>query len=115
MASHAFGAIQDIKADRAAGIASIATVFGARTTAVFVVMLYRVATIAAIFSATNSISAVAFLVVGILYVRAARPATKLTDDQCELANRGWRKFLWLNMIAGFVVTISLIVAMLPAN
>lgn len=115
MASHAFGAIQDIKADREAGIASFATTFGARKTAIFVVALYYTAAFATIFAAPNFFAAVALGFVGIAYARAALPATKLTDDECELANRGWRKFLWLNMIAGFVVTISLIVAMLPAN
>jgi 4-hydroxybenzoate polyprenyltransferase len=115
MASHAFGAIQDIKADREAGIASIATALGARRTARFVVALYAAATISVLFVATNIVVSTAFGVVGILYIRAARPALDLTDDECEQANRGWRKFLWLNMIAGFVVTIALILAMLPAN
>ena len=32
MATHAFGAVQDVVPDREAGIASIATAFGARAT-----------------------------------------------------------------------------------
>ena len=40
MASHALGAIQDVAYDRAAGIGSIATVFGARPTAIGVTATY---------------------------------------------------------------------------
>lgn len=115
MASHAFGAIQDIKADREAEIASIATAFGARSTAIFVVALYSAATLAMLVSASGVLSMLAFTTVGASYIWASVPATKLSDDECEQANRGWRRFLWLNMIAGFVVTIALILAMLPAN
>ena len=43
MASHAFGAVQDIKADREGGLASIATAFGARDTVRFAFVAYLAA------------------------------------------------------------------------
>ncbi len=42
-ASHAFGAVQDIGADREAGIGSVATVIGARATVRLAVALYLLA------------------------------------------------------------------------
>ena len=43
MASHAFGAVQDVVPDREGGIASIATAFGARATVRFALGLWLVA------------------------------------------------------------------------
>ena len=43
MASHAFGAVQDVVADRQAGVASIATVIGAKGTVRFALVLYALA------------------------------------------------------------------------
>jgi len=43
MASHAFGAVQDVVADREAGVGSIATAIGAKGTVRFAVVLYLVA------------------------------------------------------------------------
>jgi 4-hydroxybenzoate polyprenyltransferase len=113
MASHAFGAIQDIRADREANIASVATVFGAKRTAWFVVLLY-VAAIASVWFALG-LAGLPLVAVGCAYLWAVAPSTRLRDDECEKSNRGWKKFLWLNMIAGFAATIQLILAMLPAN
>src|SRR4051812_3589006 len=48
IASHAIGAIQDIEYDRAAGIGSIATVLGARRTAVVSLVGYAVAVVVAV-------------------------------------------------------------------
>lgn len=31
------------------------------------------------------------------------------DEEAESANRGWKRFLWLNFLAGALVTILLIV------
>ena len=30
------------------------------------------------------------------------------DDDCERANAGWRAFLWLNLVTGFLVTMLLL-------
>ena len=51
MASHAFGAVQDVIADREGGIASIATVIGARWTVRFAVIAYLLGGVLLLFSA----------------------------------------------------------------
>ena len=38
------------------------------------------------------------------YLVILAPHWNITDTNCESANRGWRKFIWLNYFAGFVVT-----------
>src|SRR5690606_26209904 len=50
MASHAFGAVQDIVPDREAGIGSIATVLGARRTVWFAVLLWTAAGVLMLFT-----------------------------------------------------------------
>ena len=32
----------------------------------------------------------------------------VTDATCESANRGWKRFLWLNFATGFLVTMLMI-------
>lgn len=105
MASHAFGAVQDIKADRQAGIGSIATALGAQRTVLLAIALYL----------TSAVVLLALwwprMLVTLLplaYVGLVAPFVRITDDTCEEANSGWRTFLWLNQAAGFVVTMVLI-------
>ena len=107
MASHAFGAVQDIIADREAKINSIATVFGARNTVRFAFALY-VAAAAIMFSLGPVGYAVAG--VGLLYAANIGSYLHLADADCEQANKAWRRFIWFNLFAGFVVTITLILA-----
>ena len=38
------------------------------------------------------------------YVANVAPYLGVTDDDCERANAGWRRFLWLNFLTGFLVT-----------
>ena len=111
MASHAFGAIQDITADREGGLASVATVIGARATAWFAMALYAIAGGLLMVAAGTGQQAwpvfyAAFL--AIPYIAMVFPFRYLRDDECERANKGWRFFLWINYLAGFVVTILLI-------
>jgi 4-hydroxybenzoate polyprenyltransferase len=109
-ASHAFGAVQDIGADRAAGIGSVATVIGARATVRLAIVLYLLAGILLLAAGTLGGSrpmALAALLV-IPYVLNALPWAAGADDDAASANRGWRRFLWLNFITGFLVTILLI-------
>lgn len=111
MASHAFGAIQDISADREGGLASVATVIGARATAWFAMLAYAVAGGLLVVAAGTGMTAwpvfyAAFL--AIPYIAMVFPFRNLRDDDCERANRGWRFFLWINYVAGFVVTALLI-------
>lgn len=105
MASHAFGAVQDIIADREAHIGSIATVFGARSTVRFAFVLY-VAAAAIMLSYGAAAYAVAFA--GLLYAVNIAPYLRIADADCEQANKAWRRFIWFNLFTGFVVTITLI-------
>ncbi len=112
VASHAFGAVQDVKADREGGIASIATVFGAAATSRFAFASYLAAGL--IMLSTGWPSAIAGIA-ALPYLVIVAPFLNLKDADCEQANRGWRRFIWLNFFAGAVVSILLIQALLPTN
>lgn len=105
MASHAFGAVQDIIADREAGIGSVATIFGARATVWLAGALYIVAGLFLI--NTNMAGRIAGGL-SLLYAINVLRFAGLTDSTAETANRGWRVFLWLNWLSGFVITLLLI-------
>jgi len=101
MASHAFGAVQDIRADREASIASIATVIGARATTRFAFVLYLAA---GLLMATAGWPASAAAIGAVPYLAILLPFLSITDETCETANHGWRRFIWLNFFAGAIVT-----------
>jgi len=105
IASHAFGAVQDVKADREASISSIATAIGAKATSRFAFACYLLSGLAVILAgmpaALAGIAAVPYLVI-------VAPFMNLSDEDCERANAGWRKFIWLNFFAGSVVSLLLI-------
>ena len=109
-ASHAFGAVQDIGADREAGIGSVATVIGARATVRLAVALYLLAGILLLaggaLSDSRPLALAALLAVP--YVLNALPWVGTDDESAASANRGWRRFLWLNYVTGFLVTMLLI-------
>ncbi len=105
IASHAFGAVQDIVADRAAGIASIATVMGARWTVRFALAAYSAAGV--LMLATPWPGPLAAVVV-VPYLVTVWPYRSLTDADAERATAGWKRFLWVNQLAGFLVTLLLI-------
>jgi 4-hydroxybenzoate polyprenyltransferase len=105
MASHAFGAVQDIRADREANIASIATVIGARATTRFAFVLYLAA---GLLMATAGWPASAAAIAAVPYLAILLPFLSITDETCETANHGWRRFIWLNFFAGAIVTQLLI-------
>lgn len=105
MASHAFGAVQDIVADRQAKIHSIATYFGAARTTRFAFVLY-VACAGLLFS--QGVQTLAVGAVALVYAGMVAPYLKLADSQAEQANKGWKHFLKLNQLAGFVVTVTLL-------
>ncbi len=104
-ASHAFGAIQDIRADREAGISSIATVLGARVTARIAFGFYLLAGAVLLLLpdrfAFASLAAIPYLIV-------IGRELSITDEVCERANRGWKLFLGLNFLAGAIVSSLLI-------
>lgn len=105
VASHAFGAVQDIIADREGGISSIATVIGGRATVRFAILAYALGGVLLLFSTWPGPLA-AVLVVP--YILMCAPFWNVTDAAAETANRGWRRFLLLNFITGFLVTMLLI-------
>ena len=107
VASHAFGAVQDVKADREGGISSIATVIGARATTRFAFMAYLFAGVL-LLTVGDLASFVAVAAVPYLWVVGTH--WNITDETCEQANRGWKRFIWLNFFAGFVVTQFVILA-----
>jgi len=106
IASHAFGAVQDIIPDREGKLASIATVFGARRTVWLVFVLYITASIVLI--AQGLLAAIVGLA-GLLYVANVAPYLRVTDESSAKTNHGWRRFIWLNLATGFIVTMTLIV------
>jgi hypothetical protein len=42
------------------------------------------------------------------YIALAVRYWSVTDDASESANRGWRRFIWINYSVGFLVTLALI-------
>ncbi|WP_430868028.1 prenyltransferase [Demequina aurantiaca] len=105
MASHAFGAVQDVRADREGGIGSIATVMGARVTVWFALAMYVLAAALLLFLPWPGILAA---VLPLIYAASVARFLGVTDETCEDANRGWKTFLWLNQPVGFLVTLLLI-------
>ncbi|MDQ5982603.1 MAG: hypothetical protein QG549_600 [Patescibacteria group bacterium] len=105
LASHAFGAVQDIIPDRKGGLASIATVFGARATSRLVTVFYLVSSVIVILQGwPTAVVGVA----GLIYVANTLPYWNITDKTSSQANKAWRRFIWLNLFVGFVVTIVLL-------
>jgi len=104
MASHAFGAVQDVLADREAGVGSIATAIGAKGTVRFAVVLYLVAGLVVLVTPwpLPMIAPVA-----LLYVGALAPWWSVSDEDAWKANRSWKWFLGLNFVAGAVVVLVL--------
>ncbi|PRY68048.1 4-hydroxybenzoate polyprenyltransferase [Glaciihabitans tibetensis] len=105
IASHAFGAVQDIVADREGGISSVATVIGGAATVRLSVIAYLLAGALLLFAGFPA--AIASVLV-VPYALMCAPFWSVTDAAAETANRGWRRFLWLNFVSGFVVTMLLI-------
>ncbi|HEY0187366.1 MAG TPA: prenyltransferase [Cellulomonas sp.] len=105
MASHAFGAVQDVRADREGAIASVATVLGAHPTVVAATAGYLVA--AAVLTVLPWPGWLA-AVLPLPYAVSTAAHWSVRDEDCERANAGWRRFLWLNLVTGFLVTMLLI-------
>ncbi len=102
--SHAFGAVQDVVSDRNGGIRSIATVMGAAWTVRFAVAAYGLAGIA--LALTPGI--VPWLPpIAFIYIAVIVQWWSVSDENCALANRGWKRLLALNFVAGAAVTMAL--------
>lgn len=105
IASHAFGAVQDINPDRAAGIGSIATVIGAARTVWFAVIAYLLA-----FAVLLPVSTAARLAgaCSLLYIANISPYLGVSDKSSARTNAAWKRFIKLNFFVGFIVTLILI-------
>ncbi len=106
MASHAFGAVQDIVPDKKAGIASIATFFGARPTMYIAYVLYLAAAFIVSFQGGEY---VIVAVVGILYCFNIAPYLRVTEKNAASVNKAWKRFLWLNYISGAIITMVILI------
>lgn len=104
MASHALGAVQDVRADRAGGLSSVATAFGARLTTRLATGTYLVAALL-VFALPSPGWVVGIVALG--YVVNTLRFWNITDETCEDVNRAWKVFLWLNYLVGAIVTITL--------
>lgn len=109
MASHAFGAVQDIIPDRQAGLASIATKLGARATARLSLGLYGSAVV---LLALQGAPAIYVAIVSLLYCVIVWPSRNLSDAQSGQANKGWRHFMKINQLVGFVITLVIILQLM---
>ncbi len=105
MASHAFGAVQDIRADREAGIASIATALGAKATVRIAFVMYLLAGVMTLFLGDRYPQAA---LAALPYLFVVGREWGITDETCEQANRGWRRFIFLNFLAGAIVSAVII-------
>lgn len=106
MSSHAFGAIQDILPDRQGNLSSIGTVLGAGLTVRIVSLFYLTSSIILILMGGLT------MIVGftsLLYFVNVIQFWNLSDEHSATSNIGWRRFIWLNMITGFVITMILII------
>ncbi len=109
MASHAFGAVQDIRPDRDAGIASIATAIGARATVRFSIALWTASGLVVLAAPWP---APLGAVLAIPYLLNALPWWNVEDADAASTNRAWRRFIALNYFAGFLATMIVILAWL---
>ncbi|VXB84282.1 4-hydroxybenzoate polyprenyltransferase [Microbacterium sp. 8M] len=105
VASHAFGAVQDVIPDRDGGIASIATVLGAARTVRFAMAMWMLAGVLMLFTPWPGPCGAALAVP---YLLAVWPYRSISDEHSAEANRGWRRFLALNYLCGFLATVLLI-------
>ena len=102
MASHAFTSIQDIEADRAGGISTIATFLGATYTTWFSLIFYLVATGITLYYGLQWSAIIAIYVLLVIWymVRPSRVR----------ANQLYRGFILLNSTIGFLITVTLALA-----
>ena len=102
VASQAFGAVQDIRADMSVGIGSVATWLGATSTVRLSLTAYAAAGVLLLVGVHGPGRWASLLVAP--YVLNIWPYRSIPDGDCELANAGWRRFLVLNYVTGFALT-----------
>ena len=105
MASQAFGAVQDVVPDREGGISSIATVLGAKAVVRFAAAAYLTGGLLMLLTPWP---AVLGGLLAVPYILNMLPFWGITDADSEQANAGWKRFLKLNFLTGFLVTMLII-------
>jgi 4-hydroxybenzoate polyprenyltransferase len=106
MANHAFGAIQDIKPDREAGIASVATKLGASKTIVMVLAGYIIAAILpVVFYGWSALLVSVLLTPYVVMVAYTLPYRN--NDTAPIFGKAWDQFLYYNYLSGFILTWAL--------
>ena len=105
MASQAFGAVQDIIADRQGGVGSVGTVLGAAATVKYALAAYALAGLLMLFTGWPGMLGA---LLAVPYLANIWPFRSLQDNDAERSNAGWKRFLWLNYVTGFLVTMLLL-------
>ena len=105
VAAQAFGAVQDVVPDRQAGIASVATALGAARTVRLALTLWAAAGLLLLAEPFPGLLAAPLVVP---YLALAWPYRSVTDQGSAAAHGGWRRFLVVNYVVGFLVTLILI-------
>jgi len=105
MASQAFGAVQDIIPDREGGLSSIATVLGGKAVVRLAFGAYAAAGALMLLTPWPALLGA---LLAVPYLLNLLPFLSISDDRSEEANAGWKRFLKLNFLTGFLVTMLLI-------
>lgn len=103
MSNHAFGAIQDIKPDREAGISSIATVLGASKTIVFCLAGYTIAALLPVIFYGKGGIVIGLLLLPYVYL-VARTIPHRQNDSARVFRHSWDTFLYANYAVGFLLS-----------
>lgn len=109
MASHAFGAVQDIIPDKKGGLSSIATIIGARQTVWLCILLYALA--AATLAFQGDVYHAVAAITGLLYIGNIWPYRNVSNEASEKTNAAWRRFIWLNYISGAIITMTVLASL----
>ena len=112
VASHALGAVQDIKSDKQAGIGSIATVIGAKNTIVFSTVMY---VFSALLLLSYGLAGLCAAGIVLLYALNSGRYLSITDQRAAKARGAWKLFLRLNIYAGYMVSQLLIYVLNPTH
>lgn len=108
MASHAFGAVQDIIPDRKGKIHSIATALGAKVTVLFSFLLYAAA---GVIVALQGMQYLPVVLAALAYCINIAPYLNTTDATSGTTNKAWKRFLWLNYASGAIVTMVILASL----
>lgn len=107
MGNHAFGAIQDIKADREAGVTTVATKLGSERTLVFCLSLYVAAMVLPVLEYGAKgllVSLVLFMYVAL----AANTIPKRANPEHSIFRQSWHLLTFLNYLVGALVIVYLL-------